>query len=145
MGEHKRRGVRRSRYLNELGTHTQLGVLVGLAMAALYCAIALFIFLLRGSVPFDRNEVTLSALLATYVAAGLAGGLVYGLLHPLGRSLPGRVVLGVVIAAVVYAGVSVAVKGPPAGWGRREWRAVLSLGVIMGVPAGLLWKRVTSR
>jgi hypothetical protein len=143
MGEHKRPRRAQSTYFAHLYERLRLGVLVGLALAALYCAYALALFAVRGSAPFAKNEVTLPLVLATYAASGIAGGVAYGVLHPLGRTMVGRVVLAVLIGTLVFFGLTVATDGLPSHWTRDSWEQTVILGGLMGIPIGLLWRRVT--
>ena len=145
MGEHRRVRRHTSSYLAKLSAQVRQGVLIGLTLAALYCAYAVVQFVLRGAAPFDAHDVTLRMVLATYVACGIAGGVVYGLLHPLANSLLGRTVLGVLIATLVFFGITVATHGLPRQWGRASWENTLILGAIFGLPIGMLWRRVTGR
>jgi hypothetical protein len=122
MGEHRRVRKHTSSYLAKLSAQVRQGVLIGLTLAALYCAYAVVLFVLRGAAPFDAHDVTLRMVLATYVACGIAGGVVYGLLHPLADSLLGRTVLGVLIATLVFFGITVATHGLPRSGAARRGR-----------------------
>ena len=73
MGEHKRSRRVQSAYFAQLNERLRFGVLVGLALAALYCTYALVLFAVRGNAPFEKNEITLPLVLATYAASGIAG------------------------------------------------------------------------
>lgn len=143
MGEHKRPRRAQSTYLAQLNERLRFGVLVGLALAALYCTYALALFAVRGNAPFAKNEVTLPLVLATYAASGIAGGVAYGVLHPLGRTALGRVVLAVLIGTLVFFGITVVTEGLPSHWSRDAWENTVILGGLMGIPIGLLWRRFT--
>jgi hypothetical protein len=145
MGEHKRPRREPSLYRTRLGHQLRFGVVVGLALAALYCVYAAVLFVVRGDAPFEKHNVSLRAVLATYVTLGIGGGIAYGLLHPLARSLFGRAVLGVLIATLVFFGITVATDGLPSHWERAVWQQPLILGGLFGLPIGLLWRRVTGR
>jgi len=145
MGEHKRPRRESSLYRTRLGDELRLGVVVGLALAALYCAYVTVLFAVRGNAPFEKQNVSLRAVLATYVVSGIGGGIAYGVLHPLARSLFGRAVLGILIATLVFFGITVATDGLPSQWGRALWQQPLILGGLFGLPIGLLWRRVTGR
>ena len=132
-----------SAYFAQISDRVRFGVLVGLALAALYCAYALALFAVRGDAPFAKNEVTMPLVLATYVASGIVGGVAYGVLHPLGRTVLGRVVLAVLIGTLVFFGITVATDGLPSHWSRESWEQTVILGALMGVPIGLLWRRFT--
>jgi hypothetical protein len=112
-------------------------------VAALYSAYVALLFVLRGETPFAAHGVTLSQVLATYVASGLVGGILYAVLHPLRNKLLGRVILGVVVASLVFFGIGVATEGLPTGWQRATWEQTVILGSLLGVPIGLLWRRAT--
>ena len=143
MGDHKRSRRVQSTYFAQLNDRLRFGVLVGLALAALYCTYALALFVVRGNAPFEKNEVTLLLVLATYAASGIAGGVAYGVLHPLGRTVVGRVVLAVLIGTLVFFGITVATDGLPTHWTRDSWKQTVMLGGLMGIPIGLLWRRFT--
>jgi hypothetical protein len=145
MGEHRRPRRTQSLYFAQLNDRLRLGLIGGLALAGLYCAYALVLFAVRGNAPFEKNEVTLPVVLATYLFSGIAGGVAYGVLHPLGHTLLGRVVLGVVIASLVFFGITIATDGLPGHWTRQSWENVAILGGLMGIPLGLLWRRVTGQ
>jgi hypothetical protein len=143
MGEHRRPRTRSSQYGAQLGKQLRQGVIAGLALAGFYCAYSLVLFVIRGDAPFEKNEATLPIVLATYVSSGVAGGVAFGLLHPLTRSLPGRAVLGMLLATLVFFGITVATDGAPWHWGRASWEQTLMLGGLLGLPIGLLWRRFT--
>jgi hypothetical protein len=145
MGEHKRTRRHTSQYLIALPSQLRLGVVVGLALAALYCAYVLVLFAFEGPRPFDAHDVSLGAVLLTYVAGGVFGGLLYGLLHPMARFLVGRAILGVAITTLVFVGIGVATEGLPQVWGRRVWENALLGGCILGAPIGLFWRSFTGK
>jgi hypothetical protein len=141
LGEHRR--GRRSIYRIGLKWELVKGLELGLAMAGIYCAYAVVLFVARGASPFERNGTTLFEALAAYLASGAAGGLLYGALYPLRRSLAGQLLIGVAIAALAFLCIGVASE-EPAGAPRHVVEDALIGGVVFGV-AGTLMVRRTQR
>jgi hypothetical protein len=133
VGEHKRRGPRKSEYWAVLQREVQFGVLFGLIMASLYCAYVTVLYVIAGPSPFERRHTTLVAVLVVYTVSGLGGGLLYGLFHPLRRSLLGQLVVGTLIAMLVFFNIVISRSGLPTTWTRTDWEAVVGLGVLFGV------------
>jgi hypothetical protein len=111
----------------------RLGLFVGLALATVYSAWALGLFLLSGEEPFAKNQTSLFAVLLTYYTAGAVGGALLGSLLPLSRSFLGRFVLGIVGPFVFFLCV-VARQGPFWNWG--------NLNGGRGDLDALLWNRL---
>lgn len=107
------------------------GIVLGLALAAYYSIIAIIIFALGGSAPFEANNTSLTEALATYWLGGLLGGIVFGVIKPLARNRLGAVVVGIVVAAPACAAISYAVDG------KVSWDAVAFMAVIFGTIGGL--------
>ncbi len=142
MGEHKRPRAP-SQYRVTLGQELRKGVSAGLIMAGLYCSYVLVLYVLRGAAPFENYDITLGAVMAGYIASGLLGGVAYGLLNPLRHTLLGKLVLGVVIASLVFFAVTITMSGPPTHWQRLDWEGVGFLGLLFGVACGSIayWRR----
>lgn len=121
----------------------RLGFLMGVGLATLYSAWALGLFILSGADPFEKHQTSILAVVTTYYVAGMVGGVAVGSLLRIGRSLPGRITLGIVASFVLFVCVSVATQGPPWRWPVSEWRDVVLLALLFGVICSLLWRRVT--
>jgi Mg/Co/Ni transporter MgtE len=135
----------RSEYRAAVGREVRSGALIGLVMAAFYCAYVIILYAVSGPAPFERHHTTLATVLASYAASGLFGGFVYGLLHPLRRALPGQLVVGTVIATLVVLNINIAREGPPTRWTGLEWEPVIVLGLLFGVVGTFAMRRTLSR
>lgn len=136
--------LRRKRRLHSAARdRLKFGLVVGAALATLYSAWAIGLYLLSGSEPFAKLETSLSVVLLTYYAAGSVAGALVGILSPLGRSLPGRIVLGLIGAYAVFFCIFVALRGPFWLWTPSEWRGVWVLALLFGVFCAIFWKRAT--
>ena len=145
MGEHKRRGRRKSEYRIGLGREVASGLLGGLLFATAYCAYVLVLYALRGPAPFDRRDTTLAAVLTTYAVSGVLGGLVFGLLYPLRRSLPGQLVVSTMIATLVFLNINIARTGFPTRWTGEDWEPVFVLGGLFGIVGTVAMRRNSDR
>lgn len=58
------------------------GISGALFITALYCAWVIGIYALNGSEPFERQGVTVTTVLTTYISIGLVAGIAVGLLRP---------------------------------------------------------------
>jgi hypothetical protein len=121
----------------------KIGLAMGLLIATLYSAWAVGLFLISGREAFEKYNVSVIAVLATYYAAGIIGGALVGLALPMARSFFGRIVVGVVAALVFFFCVFVAMQGPFWHWTSDVWGSVASLGLIFGVVCSVLWRRFT--
>jgi hypothetical protein len=143
VGEHRRRGPRKSEYRAALTREVRFGVLFGLIMASLYCAYVTVLYVIAGPSPFERRHTTFVAVLVAYAASGLGGGLLYGLLHPLRRSLPGQLVVGTFISMLVFFNIGISRSGLPTTWASTDWEAVVVLGLLFGVILTFIVRRNT--
>ena len=112
-------------------------------MATIYAIWALGLLLLSGDESFSKHETSLGVVLLTYYAAGTVGGALVGGMLPLARTLPGRVVLGLLAAFIVFFCVVTAVEGPFWRWGQFEWVRVAIPTFFFGTVCSVLWRRVT--
>ena len=132
MGEHRRprqpaSTIPARRALKE-------GLVLGLVFAALYSAFAIALFSLRGSVPFDHHGTSLGAVLLTYVGCGIAAGGVFGLSYRIRQLLVGQFVVGVVLAMIVFFGISIGADGLHSALSRASLQRVFELGLLFGIP-----------
>ena len=137
MGEHKR-PRRPSYYRATLAYEIRRGVIFGLALAGFFCLYVLVVYAILGDNASEKDGVSLGAVLAVYITSGFLGGVVYGLLNPLGRTLSGKIVIGVVIGALVFAAITTAMHGMPTRWDRTQWSGIAILGLILGVVGGVV-------
>lgn len=121
----------------------QIGLLAGVVLATLYGTWAVGLYLVSGAEPFAKHETSLSVVLLTYYAAGSVAGALVGILSPLGRSLLGRVLLGLIGAFTVFFCISVATHGPFWRWTPSEWQDLGVLTLIFGGVCAVFWKRAT--
>jgi Ca2+/Na+ antiporter len=114
---------------------SKLSIVIGVAMGALFCVLALLIFLFRGRQPFDANHVSVVRLLAAYLFAGALGGLVVGVTLPLTRWMPGAALMGFLVMFVVWfvVGLSMSPQEPL----RTIVRTSAVLGAAFGLPIGI--------
>lgn len=122
-----------------------LSTVVGLAMATLYSGWVAVGAILGGGRNVRNAEVGFGAIVASYYAAGVIGGALVGTLLPLGRSLPGRLLLGCIAAFTACFCVLMAMNGPFWHWGARNWRGLFVLSGLFGVIGGAGWKRLNAR
>jgi len=139
MGEHKRQ--KQSEYLARLPRELREAVSYGGWMAAIYCAYAVFVYLMRGPAAFARLDTSFVSALAAYLFAGLPRGALIGFLYPLKRSLLGQFVLGILVAHLAFFGIIVATSGLPTRWTVFDWERLVALGLMFGI-AGPLALRV---
>jgi len=85
-----------------------------LAGATTFSLYVLLVALVRGSVHFERQGVTVWQIIAGYYAAALVSGLALGLLRPLTDSRLGSYILGAVVGFCVYGAIGVGMYGPTA-------------------------------
>lgn len=140
MGEHKR--LRRTKEPGALRYALKEGALLGGIFAALYSAYAIGLFVVLGSAPFERNGTTLGVVLISYVACGLAAGAVFGASYRLRRQFVGQFVVGVILAMIVFFGISIAADGVKSAFTPRSLTQVLALGVFFGVSCTIAVRRL---
>jgi len=80
------------------------GVKGGLAFAAVYCLWVGLLSLIGGPETFSHLGVTVTSLMATYVAVGVLAGAVIGLLRPLTGNDFGAFVVGYLAALPITTG-----------------------------------------
>jgi hypothetical protein len=93
--------------------------------------------LLRGSVQYDRYQMSAWSIVATYFAVGLAGGIALGLLRPLTRWALGVAFVGWVVGTLVYGGIAIVMKG----FNRQQVIDGMVLGALVGPIAAVLLRR----
>ena len=112
------------------------GVKGGLGMALFYCMWVGVLYVLRGPEPFSRQGVSLTTVVATYLAVGVVAGGVVGLLRPLTGNGFGAFVVGYVAALPITAGLMICVTGWPTTWTARWWHEFPILVLIFGTMVG---------
>lgn len=122
------------------------GIVFGMALATLYTAYVLALYLFRGNAPFEANEITLGAVIAAYFFGGIGGGIVVGLLFPLTTWHAGSMFVGVVAGLPAAFGIGYAVAGPVAQWDQHSWVATLVTGTLLGGFGGYaFWEPVRQK
>lgn len=102
-------------------------LMIGLVMATLYSAYAVFLYVGSGPAIFARHGTNLLTVILTYYVAGSIGGAAVGMLLPLTRYLAGQLIVGVVVACIVFFCITVAAQGPPWSWRGEDWEGLLVL------------------
>lgn len=123
----------------------RIALMIGLVMATLYSAYAVLLYLGAGPAVFARHGTSLLPVIVTYYVAGSVGGAAVGMLLPLTRYLLGQLVVGVVVASIVFFCITVAAQGPPSSWRDEDWEGLLVLSLVTGIPGSILWRKVVSR
>lgn len=109
------------------------GIVVGGAMAIPACLVALLIYLLKGSAPFDQYGLTLMDVLLIYAFGGVAGGALGGSLLPLATWRIGAVLLGGLSAVPMFFAIAM-LSGRPS-----VFALLMSSGLLGGVVGYGLW------
>lgn len=112
------------------------GALFGLAMAAIYVAYVLVLFLFRGPAPFDKLHTSLPSVVLTYIVLGPAAGAIVGFLLPLTSTRIGSTLVASIAAATVYFGIAIVASGSPLSWKSDNWILIATAGVTFGVILG---------
>jgi hypothetical protein len=100
-----------------------------LTFATIFSAYVLILAAFRGSTTFDKYEMTVWQIIATYFTVAAVGGTLLGLFRPFTAQRRGATVTGAVIGTFVYVGVSISVEG-------RFSASALLIGAVVGVPMG---------
>jgi hypothetical protein len=111
-----------------------LGVLLGSLFATALSAYALFLYQTRGAAPFIANGTTLGETIHVYYAGSVVGGLLVGVALPFLRGKLGAAVGGAIAVLPLYGAVAYTLEGPA---GLRNWRLLIALAVLVGIPFGL--------
>jgi hypothetical protein len=134
---------RKGRSMDSLGRRVSTGLRWGMRYAVVFSLMAVVATFVKGPAVLVPYRLTIGGIVALYLAMGLIGGVVFGVLMPLGRSLWGSVLLGLLVAIPVAFLVAVFVV-PEGGYRRGEflwcWISVSLLGPVCG--AGF-WVQVT--
>ena len=118
-----------------ISSDVKITVFCGLVLGAMFSAIALVTFLVRGNAPFQHLQVSVLRSVATYLIAGTVAGLLVGLLLPLARWLPGAALVAFVGAFALwfFVGWSVSAQEPLI----ETVKASAVLGAAFGLPIGV--------
>jgi len=112
------------------------GVSGGLGIASLYCVWVVLLYLIQGADPFSRQRVSLTTVIATYLASGLVAGAVVGLLRPWTENGFGAFVVGLLAGVPITAGLMVCVAGWPSAWSNNDQRGFPVLAIMVGTALG---------
>jgi len=106
-------------------------VLLGLAVAALYTAIAVIVSLLSAGASIESRGLSLGSVIVVYVVGGVLGGVMFAVFAPLGATRFGSAVVGTLIMLPVSVGA--VLFHPQASLGDSDtWAAIVTCAVIMG-------------
>jgi hypothetical protein len=111
-----------------------LGVLLGGIFATVLSAYALFLYQTRGEAPFIANGTTFGETVIVYYAGSVVGGFIVGIALPFLRGRVGAAIGGTLAVLPLYTAVAYSLDGPA---GLREWRLLIAVAVLVGVPFGL--------
>ena len=89
----------------------------------------------------DAHKNTTDAWMLVYVLlayyfAGICGGLLVGVLLPLTRTTPGAMLVGSLVAIMLFLSMQMTQKGPIWLWDGRTWWQTALLAVVFGVVLG---------
>jgi hypothetical protein len=108
----------------------------GVVIAGMYCLWVSFLYVLRGTEPFERLGVTFGSVVATYLAIGASAGAIVGLLRPLAARGVGAYLVGLAAGFPVALGIVITSEGLPKSWDYVVWLCFpifwLAAGMIMG-------------
>ena len=107
-----------------------LGLRLGLYLATLWSAVALFGYVVSGGRNLEKVGVSLPAAVVGYVAVGLLCGSLWGVCRPLARWWWGAALLGFIVGMPASA-ILLSLVAPL--W---QWVDILKLSVIMAVIFG---------
>lgn len=109
------------------------------AYAAGFSAIAALLYAGSGGASFRRAGVSLSDVVATYVAGATLAGAAWGLLQPLAEARMGRVLVGVTAAWPVSVCLVMTAQGSPLHeLSRTDWIATGVLAIAYGIGASII-------
>jgi hypothetical protein len=126
----------RPSHLSKAIGNLKWGVKGGVGGAAVYCLWVGLLFLIRGPEAFSRLGVSLTTVIATYLAVGVLAGAVIGLLRPLTGNDFGAFVVGYLAAVPIAAGIMICLRGWPTTWPARLWHVYPMLVLIFGTMVG---------
>ncbi|MFW6089796.1 MAG: hypothetical protein ACODAB_08580, partial [Gemmatimonadota bacterium] len=108
-----------------IGTGIAMGIILTIAVAPLVLVIAA-----TGSDPNFRME-DFGFVAAAYCAAGLLGGIAVALLRPLATLALARMIMGVVVATIIYGMMGVAMNAMESGQ-QESLREIIAMGLAIG-------------
>jgi hypothetical protein len=127
--------------LNRVLSNIVTGALFGFSIGMMFSVYVSLLYVVRGSAPFERLEVSVLSVVVFYLLGGIAIGSLVGLLLPLAKSRLGAVLVGSVAgtATFVFALVSI--------YGFTSWSGVAALlavtwGVLVGSSCGLVYRQL---
>jgi len=126
-----------------IGNRVLWGIRWGAAYSAVLVAWVVFLWLVRGSEPFDRRGVTFLAVVIVYVVGGPVTGAVVGLLLPFAKSSLGAALTGIVAAIPVTVIIIATVAGFPP-WTRAHTISSILMAVFGGGGAGYMFRTFLS-
>jgi hypothetical protein len=124
---------------NKRRPNLAVGVLAGLAMAAITSLAAVVVYRVRGPAAFEAFGTTLTSAVALYFAAGIGGGAVVGLLLPLTAWRAGAALVGALAATPLYLGVA-ALMLPS-----DLWSGAIAATLVGGIVGYGLWSPVIDK
>ena len=102
----------------------------GLSGAFFYAFVAVAIYAIRGSTPFEANGVPLA--LGGYLVGGLIAGGVVGLLRPLNKRRSGAVLVGMIASLPAMLGLGLVAFGPIQDGGSTKVLSGVLTAVLLG-------------
>jgi hypothetical protein len=108
----------------------------------MYCAWVSIVYAVSGPEPFERNGVTFSSVVVTYIIIGAVGGGIVGLLRPFSTTKIGAYAIGLIVGLFGAMSIGILVAGSPLRWQLPEWGTMPIFTIVMGWLVGSeLWKR----
>jgi len=119
------------------------GVRWGAYYSAVLIAWVSFVWLVRGSEPFQRQGVSWFAVVLIYAIGGPVTGVIVGILLPLASSGSGAAITGIV-AAIPVSVITIATVGGFPPWTPTHTFSAILMAVLGGAMGGWMFRAVLS-
>ena len=113
-----------------------VGIRVGLAVATVMSGWGLLGQLFGERYIVAERGTDIASLVLSYLAAGIVGGAIIGWLLPAGKSIPGKMFLGVLASLILFFCVQSARRGPVWIWDRKTVLDTTLIAVVFGIIGG---------
>lgn len=116
----------------------------GIAFGLGFSCYVVLLFLSRGEAAFEPHGMTLTQVVALYLAGGTLAGAVVGLLRPLTRNTWGAAVVGF-LGAVTIAVFLIIAEGGLIPWTQAKTTKAIILGLVWGPLGGVMLRALFKR